>query len=711
MIGIFMHSNKIYKQLIGDIANIAIFATDENRVVTEWNRACESLYGYTQEEALGETLEELIVPRHLKELYISEFEEAKKSNKPLNALEVEYRRKDNSMVLVNANTLFLEEENRKKFYAFTIDVSQMQASTSIQEIIGQKGASQEKLIVISFDKKNKINAFNTFAEELTGYRQNDVLGRDFVTLFVPESYQAKVRRDMQGFSQDRRAQLAFNFPIICRNGDKKVVKWEKVLKSKKAGEENILLVGMDALGDEKLEYLANYDALTDLPNKNLLFERMQSSMNRASRLDENMLTIFLNLDNFKSINQTFGYNFGDKLLQSMSERMCSKLRDYDTVARFSGDEFVLIFDNIADDLAAGSIAKRVSALFEEPFKLEGHELFLSANMGLSFFPSHGNDVKTLLKHANIAMIEAKEDKSVTFQIFKQEMNDAIINRVSLETSLKKAILNKEFFVEYQPQVDAKSQKIIGAEALVRWNHPELKTIPPLDFIPIAEDTGMILEIGQIVLKEAIVQAKAWHDRGHTDMKISVNISGIQLLQSNLLSVVDEILKETGFNPAFLELELTESTLMQNIELASKILQSFKDKGIKIAIDDFGTGYSSFEYLSKLPLDCLKIDQSFVRKLDDSKSDRVIISAINAMAHSLGLGTVVEGVEEEFEYTYLKNEGCDIIQGYYFSKPVSARRFESLLENGIYHDSREHEHFDFEKEEELRSYIKPIKHAF
>jgi len=715
MVGIFMHSNKtsneVYKQLFSDIANIAIFATDEDRVVCEWNRACEGLYGYSQDEAIGEKLEELIVPVHLKELFVSEFEEAKSSDKPLSALEVEYKRKDNSMVLVNANTLFVSDGTKKKFYAFTIDVKMIQTSSSMRGIINTKAANEDKLIVISFDKENKINAFNVFAEELTGYRKNDVLGRDFVTLFVPESYQSRIRSDLQGLSNDRRSQLSFDFPIICRNGDKKVVKWEKSLKSKKENEEVVLLIGIDSSGDEKLEYLANYDSLTDLPNKNLLIEKMQASMNKAVRLDENMVTLFLNIDNFKTINQTFGYNFGDKLLQAVSERMCSKLRDYDTVARFSGDEFVLVFDNIADDLAAGSLANRVSNLFEESFKLEGHELFLSANMGLSFFPSHGNDVKTLLKHANLAMIKSKEDKAVKFQIFKQSMNDNITNRIALETSLKKAIQNGEFFVEYQPQVDARSQKILGAEALVRWAHPDLKTIPPLDFIPIAEDTGMILEIGEIVLKEAITQAKAWHDAGHTEMKISVNISSIQLLQSNLLTVIDDILDETGFNSEYLELELTESALMQNVDFSIDVLRAFKAKGIKIAIDDFGTGYSSFGYLSKLPIDSIKIDQSFVRKLDESKNDRIIVSAINAMAHSLGLGTVAEGVEDFSQYEYLKNEGCDVIQGYYFSKPVDALTFENLLENGITLDSQKHEHFDFEKEEELKSYTKAVKLTF
>lgn len=705
-----MSTKKELEQLFSEVSNIAIFATDENRVVCEWNRACEILYGYSKKEALGHKLEELIVPEHLIDLFIADFNAACYSEKPFNERELEYKRKDNAMVLVNFNGLFMTEKTGKKFYAFTMDISQLQTSSSISTLVHEEGSKEQKLIVVSFDTKNKINAFNIFAQELTGYRESDVLGRDFVTLFVPESYQSKVRKDIQKLSQDRRSQLAFDFPIICKNGEKKVVKWEKSLRSKKDQEEIVFLMGIDSVNDEKLEYLANYDTLTDLPNQNLLLQRMQASIDKAGRLQENMVTLFLNLDNFKSINQTFGYSFGDKLLQAVSERLCSRLRDYDTVSRFSGDEFVLIFENIVDDLSAGALAQRVVDIFEEPFHLEGNALFLHANMGLSFFPAHGNDVKTLLKHANIALMQAKEDKSVKYQIFKQSMNDALTNRIVLETNLKNAILNGEFFLEYQPQVDAKSKKVIGAEALVRWAHPELKTIPPLDFIPIAEDTGMILEIGQIVLKESIKQLKSWHDAGHK-IKMSINISAVQLLQSNLVKTVDAILEETGADANYLELELTESALMQNIDLAMQILESFKDRGIKIAIDDFGTGYSSFGYLSKLPIDCLKIDQSFIRKIDDSKNDRVIVSAITAMAHSLGLGIVAEGVEKESEYTFIKNEGCDIIQGYYFSQPLEISRFDKLLVDGIYHDREEDAHFNFQKEDELKRYIKPVRHAF
>ena len=704
-------SNETYKQLFSDVPNIAIFSTDEERIVCEWNKSCETLYGYSHAEAVGKKLETLIVPRHLQELFVVEFEEAKKSKTSLNALEVEYMHKDGSLVLVNSNTLFVKEHEATKFYAFTMDVSKGKKSLSMQNIIDKKAANEEKLIIISFDKWNKITAFNAFAEALTGYKEEEVVGRDFVTVFIPENYQGKVRQNIQGYKQERRAQLVMDFPILCKNGDKKILKWEKVLKRKIEHEGNIMLIGVDAGGGEKLEYLANYDALTDLPNKNLLLQKMEASMHKAARLNENMVTLFLNINNFKSINQTFGYSFGDKLLQSVSERMCSKLRDYDTVARFSGDEFVLVFDNILDDLSAASVANRVAEIFEESFKLEGHELFLSADMGLSFFPSHANDTKTLLKYANLAMLQSREDKSVKFKIFKQEMNDVVMDRLTLESSLTEAIKNGEFFVEYQAQVDTNSQKILAAEALVRWNHPELKTIPPLDFIPIAEDTGLILEIGEIVLKEAITQAKKWHEKGHDEMKISVNISSIQLLQSNLITVIENILQESGFDPHYLELELTESVLMQNVELAIKVLNHFNNMGIKIAIDDFGTGYSSFSYLSKLQVDCLKIDQSFIRNIDASKDDRIIVSAINTMAHSLGLYTVAEGVEKESEYLFLKEEGCDSIQGYYFSKPLSAEKFENLLSHGVHHDSQKQEHFDFEKEKALKESIQAQRYAF
>jgi diguanylate cyclase (GGDEF)-like protein len=436
---------------------------------------------------------------------------------------------------------------------------------------------------------------------------------------------------------------------------------------------------------------------------------MVNAINKSARYDQKMITMYINLDNFKSINHTMGYAIGDELLKAVAERLHSELRDSDTVARFSGDEFVILFENIQDELDAGAMAKRVHKLFSKPFIFKENEIFLDVNIGISFFPADANDAKSLLKLANMAMLRSKEDKSRNFHFFRAEMFDEITNRAVLESNLRRALKNEEFFVEYQPQIDTKSGKIIGAEALVRWTGADLKSIPPLDFIPVAENTGLILEIGEIVLKSAISQMKKWHDKGYDDLKIAINISGIQLLQSNLINQIDEILEKEQLNPEFLELELTESVLMENIKRASELLKEFQKKGINISIDDFGTGYSSLNYLKRLPINTLKIDQSFIRNIEHDKSDKVIVNTIIAMAHALEFSVIAEGVEDKYQKDYLKEMNCDMLQGYYFGKPLSAKSFEKLLEkNDCLADiDKNLQEYDFELITELEKYSKPL----
>jgi len=307
----------------------------------------------------------------------------------------------------------------------------------------------------------------------------------------------------------------------------------------------------------------------------------------------------------------------------------------------------------------------------------------------------------------MAMLRAKEDKHNNFHFFKAEIHEEITKRIQMESNIRKAIKNREFYVEYQPLVDAKTEKIIGAEALVRWNHPELKNIPPLDFIPVAEDTGMILEIGEIVLENAIRQMQKWHTQGYDDLKISVNISAVQLLQSNLFETIDRILQTTGFDPKYLQLELTESTLMQNIDRASEVLHRFKQKEIQISIDDFGTGYSSLSYLKKLPIDSLKIDQSFIHSIETDKSDKVIVNTVIAMGHSLGLEVVAEGIETTAQKSYLQNQNCNILQGFLFGRSLDCSSFKALLEGKTeIENSMQAE--QFEEEEALRKFTTPLK---
>jgi len=689
-----MSNNKELVELVNEVSGVAIYAIDEKRVVTEWNKTSEVIYGYTKDEAIGQKIEELILQDHQKDGFISDL----KSKITYTAKELEHKRKDGSLAMVLANTTFVGD----KYYFMAFDAASNHKATSISKIIDSNIAKDEKLVVISFDKHFKITSFNTFAARTTGFSEKEVLGENFFEKFIPTSHQEKVKNDIESLTKDRRSHNSLNFPIVCKNGDKKVIKWEKTLKSKKADEEMYFLIGLNSDDNqEELNYLANYDSLTDLPNQNLLTQRLEDAIGRAVRLRQSMITLFLNIENFKSINHTFGFSFGNKILKMVSERICSSLRDYDTVARFSGDEFVLIFENITDEIAAKVLAKRINDLFVESFKLEGNDIYLNINQGLSFFPSDANDPKTLIKHANLAMNYAKKKKA-PYQIFTASLSDELTNKAILENNLKKAIKNREFFIKYQPQVDAKTKKIIGAEALIRWNHPELKNIPPLDFIPIAEDIGLIHEIGKIVLEDAINQAALWHKDGYSNLKMSINISGVQLLQSDLISSIDSILKKSGFDANFLELELTESVLMQNIDLALKSMNSLKQRGIKFAIDDFGTGYSSFSYLSKMPLDCLKIDQSFVKNITTNKNDRVITSAIINMAHSLSLEVIAEGVEDKEQYQLIKDAGCDVIQGYYFGKPLKSEEFSQLLKDGITEGNIDEEEYAL-SQEDLKEY--------
>ena len=669
---------------VNDISNISIFGADSNRVIFKWNKASEKLYGYTQEEAIGKTIEDLIIPHHLKDTFINDFNQALKNNKNTLGEELEHIKKDNSIIIVHINSIFIKDENELNYYSFNIDPSKFKQIKILDALIKnryQEDLMDMRVMQIELDRNGNILDFNPFAVEQTGYNTKDVIGKNFIDIFIPESYQYKTKEQLISTFQTGKISLRSSFPIVCKNNIKKIIHWNSTIQNKNK-HKSLLLSGIKANNkisiQENLEYLANYDALTDLPNKNLLYERIKSAINKASRLNTNMIIMFLNIDNFKSINHTLGYSVGDALLKSVAKRLYSKLRDYDTIARFNGDEFVIIFENVSCELVAGSLANRVMELFSEPFKVDNNEIFLNINAGISFFPSDANDAKTLLKNANLAMLQTKGTLN-TYRFFKPQMSEEIARKAKLEQSLRQAIENDEFVIQYQPIVDIIDNTIYAAEALIRWNHPELKMIPPLDFIPLAEDNGLIQKIGKIILQKATTQMKTWHDKGYDNLKISVNISGVQLLQKDFLNSVKTILKSSNLKPEFLELELTESIVIQNINLASKLLHDIKNENISIAIDDFGTGYSSLSYLVNLPIDSLKIDQSFIRNIKDSNKNKAIVSTIIAMAKALNLTVIAEGVEQKEQFEYLKRQKCDLVQGYYFSKALDVEEFENLIE--------------------------------
>lgn len=434
--------------------------------------------------------------------------------------------------------------------------------------------------------------------------------------------------------------------------------------------------------ESEIQQLINYDTLTGLPNRNLLHDRLKLSIAQAIR-DQHLLGVLvLDLDRFKGINDTLGHQTGDLLLKAISKRLSACIRDSDTLARLGGDEFVVILNNVGSEEGITAVAKKVLTIVSEPVYIEGHEIYITGSIGIAVYPMNGEDGQTLLKHADLAMYQAKELDRNNFQFFSREMNVKVLERMMLENSMRKALEREEFFLVYQPQVDARSGRIVGMEALLRWKHPDLGLLVPDRFIYLAEETGFIIPIGEWVLRTACRQNKAWQDAGLPPVRIAVNLSGKQFDQTALDESIAAILLETGLAPKWLEIEITESAIMKNAELSIATLRKLKGMGITFAIDDFGTGYSSLSYLKHFPITRLKIDRSFVRDIISNPDDAAIAEIIIAMAQTLKLDVIAEGVETRAQMEFLSFNNCVEQQGFLFSRPVPTEQFAQLLRDGL-----------------------------
>jgi len=422
--------------------------------------------------------------------------------------------------------------------------------------------------------------------------------------------------------------------------------------------------------EARLEYQANYDTLTGLANRNRLTDRLRQAIVLAERYGHQVAVAFIDLDQFKFINDSLGHHIGDKVLVAVAARLKSCVRENDTIARHGGDEFVVVIDH-SDESVLSTLMARILSCIAEPILVDNRELQVTCSIGFSVYPIDGLDVDALLKNADAAMYRAKEQGRNNVQFYTEELNQKIRKRLAMESMLRQALERGEFFLNYQPQVDLKTGVIIGVEALVRWNHETEGTIAPCDFIPLAEELGLIVPIGEWVLRTACTQTKAWQEAGFSAIGVAVNISARQFRQKDLAEMIARILQETGLEPCHLEIELTESMVMQNVEAAIATLESLKGMGIRLSIDDFGTGYSSLNYLKRFPIDVLKIDQSFVRDIVSDDDDAAIACSIIALAHALKLKVIAEGVETVAQLNYLAEHHCDAMQGYYFSRPLSA----------------------------------------
>jgi diguanylate cyclase (GGDEF)-like protein len=429
---------------------------------------------------------------------------------------------------------------------------------------------------------------------------------------------------------------------------------------------------------KRVEYLAYHDGLTELPNRSLFSKLLSQSISEAQRYHRMLAVAFLDLDHFKRINDTLGHEAGDQLLQQVAARLKECVRDSDTVARLGGDEFVVLLPALADEKYAAIVARNILAATARPFNLLGQEFRVTASIGISTYPHDGLDEQTLTKNADIAMYQAKAEGKNNFQFYSEKLNANSLERLTLESSLRHALERDEFRLHYQAKRDIASGRITGMEALLRWEHPDLGTVAPMQFIPLAEETGMIIPIGKWVLKTACLQGVAWRNQGLPQLSIAVNLTARQFGDEQLLADVTAILASTGMDPHFLEIELNESLLIHNVENTLRILTGLKALGIRIAVDDFGTGYSSLAMLQRFPLDTIKIDRSFMRDIIGTSQDTGLADAIIALGKSLSLTVVAQGVETKEQADHLRVHACDELQGFYFKRPLPAAEFTQLL---------------------------------
>ena len=546
--------------------------------------------------------------------------------------------------------------------------------------------------VLSTDISGKVTFLNPVAESMTGWSRQEALGRPLTE--VLQIIDGATRRPLPNpleftTEQDRAVVLGANAILIQRGGSEFAIEDSATLIRDRLGKvTGAVIVFRDVSATRavtsQMSYLAQHDFLTGLPNRMLLADRITQAIASAKRNHEQLAVLFLDLDRFKSINDSVGHFMGDQLLQSVAQRLVACGRQSDTVSRQGGDEFVILLPQIAHAEDAAISAQKVLAALSAPHRIAGNELYVQASIGISTYPGDGQDAEALLKGGDHAMYSAKDNGRNNFEFCRADMNTRAAERQTLEGPLRRALERREFLLHYQPKVDLQTGEISGVEALIRWLRPGQGLVPPAQFVPLAEESGLIVPIGQWVLREACTQLRAWIDEGLPPVSMAVNLSVAEFRAKNFPATVRAIIEETGLEPRFLEFDLTERALMNRVETATATLRALSEFGIRLTLDDFGTGYSSFSYLNQVPIDALKIDRSFIGQIGvgAGTNDASIATAMIHMAKSLKQRAIAEGVETLEQRNFLRLAGCSEGQGYYFSRPVPAKECAELLRAGI-----------------------------
>ena len=539
--------------------------------------------------------------------------------------------------------------------------------------------------VICTDVAGNISFLNPVAERMTGWSLREAAGKalaDCFKIMDANTGETAANPTEKALGQDRTTNLPANCILTRRDGHQVFIEDSVApIRDSNGIAAGSVLVFRDVTVARRLAqeitHLAEHDPLTGLPNRLLLNDRLDQAIARAGRKTSLIAVLFMDLDGFKHINDSLGHPTGDKLLESVARRLQSCVRSPDTVSRQGGDEFVVLLHDLQQVESAAITAKRMLKVVEAIHSVENHELRVTASIGISVFPEDGQDAETLIKNADTAMYQAKQSGRQNFRFFKPEMNVQAVERQSMEEDLRCALDRHQLTLHYQPIINIKSGAITGTEALLRWTHPTRGTVMPAQFIPVAEDSGLILPIGAWVMREACTQAKAWTDAGLRPITMSVNVSALQFRSEGFLEGMIAILDETGMDPTFLDIEVTESVLMERSKFGGPILSALRERGVQVAVDDFGTGYSSLSYLQKFRLDALKIDRSFVNQITKKGGDTTIVSAIISMGRSLKLRVIAEGVESAEDLAFLKAQDCDEAQGFFLSHPITAMQFAQL----------------------------------
>ncbi|MCX7628605.1 MAG: EAL domain-containing protein [Methylophilaceae bacterium] len=664
-------------QIIDQIED-SIITTDLAGYITGWNGGAESLFGYTAEEAIG---------KHILCLYADE-EDGETENDPLlsggREMVVRRRKKSGEVFWASVTLSVVRDQlgNPTALVGYVRDISERLSKEEHLRLYGRIFENSGEAILIT-DATGNIQAVNRAFIQTIGYTAEEVVGSTPYMLRSAQHDQAFYAEIWRILNEGGHWQG--ELWVRHKNGDA-LPKWANLssVKNEKGQVTHYVATLLDiserVAAEERIRQLAFYDTLTGLPNRATLYSLVEQALAVARRNKLSGALMFIDLDRFKYVNDTLGHGAGDELIRRVAARFKTCLRASDVIARLGGDEFVIALLDIAKAEDAATVARKILAIFSSPFLLDGHEISISASIGISIYPGDGMTVEDLIKHADIAMYRAKDQGRNSFLFYSNEMNVRSLEKLELESSLRRALDRNELLLHFQPQADIWTGVIVGAEVLVRWKHPELGMVSPGQFIPMAEETGLIVPIGQWVMDQAVAQNRAWQRDGVPIVKLAVNLSA-QQFRLPLVEEVSGVLARHGLAHHFLELEITESMVMNNVEHVITMLSELSALSVPMSLDDFGTGYSSLSYLKRFPIDKLKIDQSFVRDVPYSADDVAITRAIIALGKSLGLKVIAEGVETREQLEFLREEGCDEIQGYLFSRPVPAEEFCQILLQG------------------------------